>query len=1062
MLDKRFNIDESPNIVVNLTFSTTVLADGSGGEERNSNWQSPLLNFDLQKVILHKPQLDEIIQFLQATRGAALSFRYRDWSDYLVTAQARDTRYGSTTEGLLLPNADGVRTEFELVKRYTVPSCTHYRAIALPDPETVTLYNANFNPFADTDWIFADGKFIFTNPPPAGQLFCEGEFDLPVVFASDENQYRIKSAKGGNTYSIEGLQLNEVRIQNSEFRNEDELAEIDIAFALSGHFNSLVGLREQTQIITLASGFDKRTSRFPKPKGTYFLGKIPLHDEELEYLIAFFRCTKGKGLSWGFEDVSYQQKLVAVRFDEDNLSLRLNHRGRYETDGLKVIEVFEPLPAALIDPFAISTQEYLKFFSAPQSGSNPALPTPVINGYPAPPFYLLDLPYLSVFINSDTPKKLVSTYNGVQRIIGDISYFNGLNAVNLNYKGNGKFYGTALSADKTKFITFTDSGIGTVKNIQNPNSIYSGNIAYDSSFISVNSYTFPLTPQVLPAPFISLPNRIVNDPVGWQNISLDPNSSIKPRITYSPNSHSYTDIRNTVGVNPGGYSKHKVAWDYQVGGGSVEVHNLNVNRPSISYSNSGNISLHTVDELEHIWDGTLITQSVGTDGDVRIGKTISRGRNLSKNIVDHNVTGSVTGYTRSGFNNGGTYTLIASGDVSSSSISEVESIQDTSGAVVVSDHHTIERREYSKTVQSSLGKKDGAINNQQVGDYNNNFSKYDAETIYESTNYSSIFNVGDLGIFLELKDFSKSVHDNSFKTLNSKFRVNLASVFNPLPPSQPYYDRYHTVGVSDYGTGNSTVVNNIFTTSIVENSRLYKIAYLNHIRNAKPGYAAICSFTQANTQAIHNFHLNSIPGSLTIDLSSPYRQWLKDFGKRINTQTNSGAIGETTAGNINYELQDIDVNDRENVDLNNQLIVVKQAYSGNIYLALCRVNSLVSTTVTNTTDTTQVIGMFRTVTKLNCEIINVQKIKSFFTTSSFLFTVNGCEVFRFLDPYRTNLIKDKGKVYLAATMPAVSEYNTQTLVFQLVSDGLEFYGVFGGRVDSIGSSLGADKWIKYY
>ncbi len=781
-------------------------------------------------------------------------------------------------------------------------------------------------------------------------------------------------------------------------------------------------------------------------------------------------------MSWGFEDVSYQQKNVAVRFDEDNLSLRLNRQGRYETDGLKAIEVFEPLPVALIDPFAVSTQEYLNFFSPTESGSTPGNPSDS-SSYPATPFYLLDLPYLSVFINSDTPKKLVSTYNGVQRIIGDIAYFNSLGAVNLNYKGDGKFYGTALSADKTKFITFTDSGIGTVKNIQNPNSIYSGNIVYDNSFINALSYDFPLTPQTLPAPFISLPNRIANDAVSWQNISLDPNSSIKPRVTYSPNSYSYTDIRNTVGVNPGGYSKYKVVWDYRLGGGSVEVHNLNVNRPSIPYSNSGDISLHTVEELEHIWDGTLITPSVGTDGDVRIGKTISKGKNLSKNIVDHNVTGSVIGHTSvdhnvtgsvightrvGGFNGGGSYNFVASGDISSSSISEVESIQDTSGAVVVSDHHTFERREYIKTVQSSLNKKDGAINNQQIGDYNNNFYKNDAETIYESTNYSSILNVGDLGVFLEMKDFSKQVYDNSTKALNQEFRVNLASVPDPLPPSQPYYDRYHRVGVGDNSTSNSTVVNNIFTVSTIENSRLYKIAYLNHIRNAKPGYAANCSFTQADTQAIHNFYLNSIPGSVTIDLSSPYRQWLKGLGKRTNTQTNSGAIGEITVGNINYELQDINASDQLNVDLNNQLIVVKQAISGNIYLALCRVNSLVSTTATNTTDTTQTIGTFRTVTKLNCEILGVQKIKSFFTTSNFLFTVNGCEVFKFLDPYRTNIIKDKGKVYLAATMPPVTQDNTQTLVFQLVSDGLEFYGVFGGRVDSISVSPGADSWVKYY
>ena len=369
MLDKRLDIKESQGTVVNMTFNTTVLTDGGGGEERNINWQSPLLSYDLQKLLLRRNQLDEIITFFQEVRGAATAFRYRDWSDYLVTAQPCITKYGSTTQGVLFPPADGIRTEFGLVKRYIIPRCTHYRAIALPDIDTVTIYDSSYNAFPDSDWIFTDGKFVFSTPPNTGQLFVEAEFDVPVVFATDDYQFKVVSAKSGDGYRIENLKLNEIRIEPYALLN-DEGEEIDQPFALCGHFNSIVGINEQTEIITLSSGFDKRTSRFSVPKKSFNLGKIPLYDDELEYLIAFYRCCKGKGLRWGFydsRDTELKDK-IPVRFDEDNLAIRLNKQGRYEIDGIKIKEVFEPFSIFVTPPFSIA---FTPVFVNPEDPTDP-------------------------------------------------------------------------------------------------------------------------------------------------------------------------------------------------------------------------------------------------------------------------------------------------------------------------------------------------------------------------------------------------------------------------------------------------------------------------------------------------------------------------------------------------------------------------------------------------------------------------------------------------------------------------------------------------------------------
>lgn len=1074
----KFSIDESPDIVVNLTFSTTVLTDGSGAEERNSNWQSPLLNFDLQKVILHKPQLDEIIQFFREARGAAISFRYRDWSDYLVTAQPRTTKYGSTTQGLLLPNADGVRNEFELVKRYIVPSCTHLRAIAFADPATVTLYDANFNPFPDTDWIFADGKFVFTTPPPAGQLFCEGEFDVPVVFASDENQYRIKSTKGGNTYSIEGLQLNEVRGQGSGARGssfltsdltpltslKDDLGEIDTVFALSGHFNSLVGLREQTEIITLASGFDKRTSRFSKPKGTYFLGKIPLHDDELDYLIAFFRCTKGKGLSWAFEDVSYQQKNVTVRFDEDNLSLRLNRQGRYETDGLKAIEVFEPLPVALIDPFAVSTQEYLKFFTLnPIDPGNPSSP---VSGYPAPPFYLVTLPYLSVFINSDNPKKLVSTYNGVQRIIGDISYFNDLGAVNLNYRGDGKFSGTALSFDRTKFIIFTDSGIGTVKNLNGNSELkLKGNIALKPG---LDTFFILFSPSA-PAPFSS--------PITSVTFNLD--SGLNPFFRYTfthpfvfvPStrvlafgdsfSFGYEDSRNVIGEKDS---------DYGVVGQSVANINYELDNgnqklyiPNRGFSFTFNLGYTENEAVNYSLQSQCSRNLVATDTPSRKG-TYQRQETYHKETNTNfvNTTTIRRGISQNEYDIdfvGMTGTL-----AQEQSITHTKLI-DSVIPVVLSDHKTgdyIQKLIFSEELTlSSNGNYQRPESKWRIdssvaqGSFDKSILKKKRSLEFDNSLVDSKFNVGDLGIYSVEKfhqietinitrDRGKPLFDIGLYPINNT--NGFIALVQSGALSQEFYSHNNCVAVSES------------TKSICsENSQIYKVVYLNNERTANRGYASNCSF---DNKIIHNFYLdNGSPNVLNIVLS--YQRILDWITSITKTDIKLDQPNSVVNSTFFTTRQPLDNKDIRNFDFQGSKIIVKTQYLGNIYLALCQVTSLVATNSGNQGSNSAGVNS-QTINGLNCEIISVQKIKSFFTPNNFLFTVNGCEVFKFLDPYRTNLIKDQGKVYLAATMPPVTQDNTQTLVFQLVSDGLEFYGVFGGSVDSISSSPGADKWIKFH
>jgi uncharacterized protein (TIGR02217 family) len=162
-------------------FSTQIVTTASGHEQRNADWASGRLRFDAGPGVRSEADLQTLIAFFRARRGAARGFRFRDPYDYSSNAMTGPP--GAANQ--LLGTGDGVRTSFALVKRYGDIE-PEVRRITRPVAGSV-LVSVDGTPVS-SGWTLADGGMIvFTTPPASGAAIRAGFlFDVPVRFADDQ------------------------------------------------------------------------------------------------------------------------------------------------------------------------------------------------------------------------------------------------------------------------------------------------------------------------------------------------------------------------------------------------------------------------------------------------------------------------------------------------------------------------------------------------------------------------------------------------------------------------------------------------------------------------------------------------------------------------------------------------------------------------------------------------------------------------------------------------------------------------------------------------------------
>ena len=166
-------------------YSTDIVETFGGHEQRNVNWSAARASYDVSHGVKTKTQLDALIAFFRARRGRAVGFRFKDWSDYSVSAQNIGT-------------GDGAETDFQLVKTYTSGSVTVSRTITKPVNGTVNIYLDAVLQGGGYTLDTTTGIVSFTVAPGVDVVVTSDfEFDVPVRFDTDSLDISLDAINSG-------------------------------------------------------------------------------------------------------------------------------------------------------------------------------------------------------------------------------------------------------------------------------------------------------------------------------------------------------------------------------------------------------------------------------------------------------------------------------------------------------------------------------------------------------------------------------------------------------------------------------------------------------------------------------------------------------------------------------------------------------------------------------------------------------------------------------------------------------------------------------------------------
>ena len=112
--DVSFPIALGREASVSPSFSTAIVTTASGREQRNADWIDARLRFDAGPGVRSEADIQALIGFFRARRGAARGFRFRDPFDDSSNAMTGMPAFIDQTLGI----GDGTRTRFALVKHY--------------------------------------------------------------------------------------------------------------------------------------------------------------------------------------------------------------------------------------------------------------------------------------------------------------------------------------------------------------------------------------------------------------------------------------------------------------------------------------------------------------------------------------------------------------------------------------------------------------------------------------------------------------------------------------------------------------------------------------------------------------------------------------------------------------------------------------------------------------------------------------------------------------------------------------------------------------------------------
>lgn len=174
----------------------------SGREKRNLRFSQSRRHFDAGTGVRSLTDLHEIIAFFEARRGSLHGFRFRDPFDMKSCAPEGTPDPTDQLIGL----GDGVRTDFQIVKRYGDGEDAYVRIIAKPVAGTLKVSVAGEELSPEEFVVDHDTGIIsvlLDAVPQEGQEVRAGyAFDVPARFDTERLAISLTAFKAGQIPSI--------------------------------------------------------------------------------------------------------------------------------------------------------------------------------------------------------------------------------------------------------------------------------------------------------------------------------------------------------------------------------------------------------------------------------------------------------------------------------------------------------------------------------------------------------------------------------------------------------------------------------------------------------------------------------------------------------------------------------------------------------------------------------------------------------------------------------------------------------------------------------------------
>lgn len=185
---------------------TEVVTLASGWERRSTPWAHGRRRWLIGAGVRSLDDAAALVTFFEARRGRLYGFRFRDFADCRSGAPSA----GPTPVDQVLGTGDGVRTAFQLIKRYGDGPDAVVREIRKPVAGTVSV---GVGGLARPDGWSVDattGVVAFASPPAVGAVVTAGfEFDTPARFDTDRIDVTLESFDAGRVVAVP---LVEIRI----------------------------------------------------------------------------------------------------------------------------------------------------------------------------------------------------------------------------------------------------------------------------------------------------------------------------------------------------------------------------------------------------------------------------------------------------------------------------------------------------------------------------------------------------------------------------------------------------------------------------------------------------------------------------------------------------------------------------------------------------------------------------------------------------------------------------------------------------------------------------------